>query len=46
MFIATLVEKMYFVGGGDGDGGIDWDVGNSDSNDSLMVALEIFDFGS
>ena len=43
MFISTLVEKMYFVGSGDGDGRVDGDVGDSDTDDTLVIAFEIFD---
>lgn len=43
MFVAGFVEEMDFIGGGDGDGGVDGDVGDSNANDALMIALEIPD---
>lgn len=43
MFISTLVEKMYFVGGGDGDGRVDRHIRDSNTDDTLVIAFEIFD---
>lgn len=45
MFLSTLIEKMNFVGSGDGNGGIDGDIGDSNPNDLLIVLLEFIDFG-
>jgi hypothetical protein len=43
MLVATLIEKMYLVGGGDGNGGIDGHVGDSDPDDALMVVPQVLD---
>ena len=45
MLIATFVEKVYFVGSGDGNGGVDGHVGDGDADDALVVALEVLDLG-
>lgn len=45
MFLATLVVEMDFVGGGDGDGGVDGDIGDSDPDNLLVVALELANLG-
>lgn len=42
MFISTLIEEMYFVGSGDGDGGVDGYIRNCDSDDSFVIAFKIF----
>lgn len=43
MLVATLIEKMYLVGGGDGNGGINGNVGDSDPDDTLMVVPQVLD---
>lgn len=43
MFVSAFVEEMYFVGGGDGDGGVDRHVGYSYSDDPFVVVLEVLD---
>ena len=45
MFLSTLVEEMYFVGGGDGNGGVDRDIGDGNPNNFLVVPFELIDFG-
>ena len=45
MFVSTLVEEMDFVGSGDGNSWINGHIRDSDSDDSLMIVLEVFDFG-
>jgi len=37
MFISAFIEKMDFVGSGDGDGRIDRNIGNCNPNNSLMT---------
>lgn len=44
VFVTTLIEEMYLVGGGDGDGGIDGHVGNCYPDDPLVIVLEVFYF--
>lgn len=43
MFIPALIKQMNFIGGGDGNGGIDWYIWNCYSYDALVVSFEIFD---
>ena len=43
MLVATLIKEMYLVGGGDGNGGIDGHVGDSDPDDTLMVVTQFLD---
>lgn len=43
MLISAFVEEVYFVGGRDGDGGVDGDVGDADADDPLVVVFEILD---
>ena len=45
MFISTLVEEMDFVRSSNGDSRINGHIRDSDSDDSLMIVLEVFDFG-
>ena len=45
MFFSTLIEEMDFVGCGDGNGRVDGDIGDSNSNDLFVVLFEFIDFG-
>ena len=45
MFVSTFIEEMDFVGCSNRNGRIDRHVGDSYSDDSLMVVLELFDLG-
>ena len=45
VLLTTLVEEMDFVGGGDGNGGVDRDIGDCNPDDLLVIALELSDFG-
>ena len=45
MFLSTLIKEMDFVGSGDGNGGIDGYIGDSNSDNFLVVLLELVDFG-
>jgi hypothetical protein len=42
MFVATLIEEMYFVGSGNGNGGVDGNIRDCDSDDSFVIAFKIF----
>ena len=45
MLVPTFIEEVDFVGSGDGNGGVDGDVGDSNPNDFLVVLFEFVDFG-
>ena len=44
VFVSAFIEEMYLVGGCDSNGWVDGYIGNSDSDDSLMIVFEVFDF--
>ena len=44
MLLSTFIEKMNFVGSGNSNGRIDRHIGNSNSNDLLIVLLKFTDF--
>lgn len=43
MFVSTLIEEVYFVGGSDGNGGVDGYIWDCNTDDPLVVSFEIFD---
>ena len=45
VLVATFIEEVDFVGGGDGDCGIDGHIGDGNSDDPLVVVLQVFDLG-
>ena len=43
MFVPAFVEQVDLVRSCDGNGGVDWHVGDCYPDDPLVVALEVFD---
>ena len=43
MFLPTLIVEMDFIGGGDGNSGVDGDIGNSNPDDLLIIAFKLGD---
>ena len=41
VFVSALIEEVDLVGSGDGNGGIDGHVGDSDPDDALMIVPQV-----